>query len=87
MIIDEGLLVSQERMKTIDHDDNETYKFLGVEQSDGIKKKDAMERVKIENLMTTINSKVIPVTAYTMNVCRFTKVELSELDHQKRTKR
>ena len=92
----EGLPVLQERIKTIDPDDNETYKFLGVEQSDGIKKKDVVERVKIElarrlelltktelndeNLMTSINSKVIPVAAYTMNICRFTKAELSELD-------
>ena len=33
-----------------------------------------------ENLMTAINSKVIPVPADTMNICRFTKAELSELD-------
>ena len=30
--------------------------------------------------MTAINSKVIPVAAYNMNICRFTKAELSELD-------
>ena len=75
----EGLQVLQERMKTIDLADNETYKFLGVEQSDGIKKKDVMERVKIElirrlelltktelndeNLMTAVNSNVIPLAA------------------------
>ena len=96
MIKGERLPVLQERMKTIDPDDNETYKFLGVEQSDRIKKKDAMERVKIEliiklelltktrlideSLMTAINSKVIPVVAYTMNIFRFRKAELSELD-------
>ena len=55
-----------------------------------------MERVKIElirklelltktelndeNLMTAINSKVVPVAAYTMNICHFTQAELSELD-------
>ena len=55
-----------------------------------------MERVKIklirrlqlltktelndENLITAINSKVIPVAAHTINICRFTKTELSELD-------
>ena len=55
-----------------------------------------MERVKIklirrlqlltktelndENLITAINSKAIPVAAYTINICRFTKTELSELD-------
>ena len=95
MIKGEGLPVLQERMKTINPDDNTTYKFLGVEQSDGIRKKDLMARVKIElirrlemltktelsdgNLMTAVNSKVIPVAAYTMNISRFTKAELSEL--------
>ena len=95
MINGEGLPVLQERTKTIDPDDKETYKSLGVEQSDGIKKKDVTERVKIElirrlellnktelndeNLMTVINSKVIPVAAHIMNICRFTKAELSEL--------
>ena len=83
-------------MKTIDPDDNETYRFLGVKQTDGIKKKDVMERVKIElirrlelltktelndeNLMTAISSKVIPVAPYAVNICRFTKAELSKLD-------
>ena len=54
-----------------------------------------MERVKIElirrmelltktelndeNLMTAINSKVIPVAAYTMNICRSTKAELDKI--------
>ena len=95
MIKGEGLPVLQERMKTIDPDDNETYKFLRVEQSDGINKKDVIERVKIQVIgrlelltktevndenITAINSKVIPVAAYTMNICRFTKAELSELD-------
>ena len=61
-------------MKTPDLDDNETYKFLGVEQSDEIKKKNVMEKVKIElirrlelltktemndeNLMTAIDGKI-----------------------------
>ena len=86
MIKGEGLSVLQERMKTLDPNDNETYRFLGVEQSGGIKKKDVMERVKIEvirrlelltktelndeNLMTAINSEIIPVAAYTINLCR-----------------
>ena len=39
MVKGEGLQVLNERMKTIDHDENEIYKFLGVEQADGIKKK------------------------------------------------
>ena len=93
MIKGGGLPVLQERMKAIDPDDNETYKFLEVEQSDGIQKKDVMERVKVElirrlelltqtelndeNLMTAINSKVIPVAAYTTSICRFTKAKLA----------
>ena len=84
MMKGEGLPVLQERMRTIDPDDNETYKFLGVEQSDEIKEKDVMEKVKIElirrlellaktelsdeNLMTAANSKVIPVAAYAINI-------------------
>ena len=34
----EGFQVLNKRMKTIDSDENEIYKFLGVEQADGIKK-------------------------------------------------
>ena len=40
MVKGEGLQVLNERMKTIDPDQNEIYKFLGVEQADGIKKKE-----------------------------------------------
>ena len=36
----EGLQVLNERMKTIEPDENEIYNFLGVEQADGIKKKE-----------------------------------------------
>ena len=35
MIKGEGLEVLEERMKTMDPDDNEIYKFLGIEQADG----------------------------------------------------
>ena len=31
--------------------------------------------------MKAINSKVIPLAAYPMDVCKFTKAELNELDH------
>ena len=74
----------------------EIYKFLGVEQADGIKTKNVFERVKNEvkkrtkmlvetelndaNLIRAINEKVIPVAAYPMNVCQFNKGELMELD-------
>ena len=84
------------RMKTIDPDENETYKFLGIEQADGIKTKKVFEQVKGEankrvkmltntelnhvNLVHAINTKVILVAAYPMNVCKFTDGELKELD-------
>ena len=33
-----------------------------------------------KNLIKAINTKVIPVAAYPMNVCKFTQLELVELD-------
>ena len=44
----EGLELLEERMKTMDPDKNEIYKFLGIEQLDGIKTKKVFERVKGE---------------------------------------
>ena len=92
----EGLQVLQERMKTLNPDKEEMCKFLGLEQADGIRTKQVYERVKEEmtkrlkllmkselndeNLIQAINSKVIPVAAYPMNVCKMTKGELNELD-------
>ena len=86
MIKGEGLEVLEERMKTMDPDENEIHKFLGIEQADGIKTKRVFEQVKVKkrvqmltntklnnvNLMCAINAKVIPVAAYPMNVCKFT---------------
>ena len=96
MVRREGLQVLEERMKTMNPDENEIYKFLGIEQVDGIKTKAVYERVKEEvtkrvkmltktelndaNLIKTINMKVIPVATYAMNVCKFTVAELKELD-------
>ena len=48
MVKGEGLQVLEERMKTIDPDENEIYKFLGIEQVDGIRMKTVHERVKEE---------------------------------------
>ena len=83
-------------MKALNPDKEKMYKFLGVEQADGIRTKQVYERVKEEmkkrlkllmkselndeNLIQAINSKVIPVAAYPMNVCKITKDELNELD-------
>ena len=76
----EGLQVLNERMKTLDPDENKIYMR--------IKKKEVYNRVKEEiiriiniitrtelndkNLVKAINTKVIPVAAYRMNVYRFT---------------
>ena len=97
MVRREGLPVLEERMKTMDPDENKINKFLGVEQADGIKTKNVFERVKNEvkkrtkmlvetelndaNLIRAINKKVFPVAAYPMNVCQFSKGELIKL-HQ-----
>ena len=96
MVKGEGFQVLQERMKTLDPDQGEMYKFLGVAQADGIKIKQVYERVteeitkrmkllmkselNDENLIQTINSTVIPVVAYPMSVCKMTKGKLNELD-------
>ena len=83
-------------MKTMVPNKNEIYKFLGIEQVDGIKTKNIFERVKgevnkrvqmltntelnDENLVRAINMKVIPVADCPMKVCKFTGGELKELD-------
>jgi len=48
MVKGEGLPVLEERMKTMDPDKNEIYKFLGVEQADGIRTKTVFAIVKYE---------------------------------------
>ena len=94
MLRGEELEVLEERMHTMDPEENGIYKFLGIEQADGIKTKTVFERVKGEvnkrvkmnadlndvNLVRAINTKVIPVAAYLMNVWKFTGGELKELD-------
>ena len=96
MIKGEGLGVLEERMKALDSDQNEVYKFLGYEQEEKIDVKKVMERlrkqIKIrleqimktslndENLVKSINCRVIPVARYIMNVCNLSKGDLKELD-------
>ena len=83
-------------METMNPHENEIYKFLGVEQAGRLKVKVVFETVKSElekrvkllvntelnftNLISAINVKVIPVAAYSMNNCKFSKGELNELD-------
>ena len=96
MVRGEGLKVLGERMKTIDPDENKIYKFLGLEQADGVKAEAVFERIKSEiskrvklltktevndaNLIQAINKIVLPVAAYTTNVCKFSTGESNELD-------
>ena len=77
--------------------------FLGVEQTDGIKKKEVYNRVKEEisrrmniitrtelndkNLAKAVNTKVIPIAAYPMNICKFTQSYGIRLSQQKRFKK
>ena len=83
-------------MKTMDPEENEIYKFLGIEQVDEIKTKKVFERVKDEvnkrvkmltntelnevNLVRAINMKVTPVATCPMNVCKCNGGEPKELD-------
>ena len=85
-------------MKMMAPDETEIYKFLGIEQGDRIKTKKVFERVKGEvnkrvkimtntelndvNLVRPINTKVIPVAAYPMKVCKFNGGELKELEQE-----
>ena len=96
MVEREVLKVLPENMKTMDLDQKEIYKFLGVEQADRIKTREVYNKLKEEvntrlqmltktklsdkNLTKAINTKVFPVAAYAKNVCPFTKTESSELD-------
>ena len=96
MIKGEGLTVLEEKMEALDPNKNEIYMFLGCEQANKIDVKRVMERVKKEirkrldhltslnlndqNLMKAINSRVIPVAGYVMNVCHLGKNELDKLD-------
>ena len=95
MVIGEGLEVLEERMKTMEPDKNEIYKFWGIKHTDQIKTKNVFEQVKGEinkgikmltkpelndvNLVRVIITKVIPRAAYPMNVCKFNGGELKEL--------
>ena len=44
MVKSKGLRMLEERMKALDPDQEEMYKFLGVEQADGIKTKQLYEK-------------------------------------------
>ena len=101
MVRGEGLHALEEIMKTMDPDENEIYKFLEIEQGDGIRKKTVFERVKDEvskrvkiiantelsdaSFIKEKHMKVIQVPAYAMIICRFNVGELKELDQTIKT--
>ncbi|CAB4045676.1 Hypothetical predicted protein, partial [Paramuricea clavata] len=76
MVKGDGLAVLEERMKALDPEQNEVYKFLGCEQGDKIDVRRVMQRVKKEiakrleqlmgvnlndkNLVKAINCRVVP---------------------------
>ena len=96
MIKGEGLAILEETMKSLDPNQNEVYKFLGCEQGEEIDINQVIKRITNEvkirmkqlvklklydkNLIKAINSRVIPVVSYVMNVCKFTKTNLDSLD-------
>ena len=96
MIKGEGLSVIEDKIKALDLEQREIYKFLGCEQAEKIDMERVLARVKVEtekrtnalvqqdlydkNLIKAINRTVISVAGYVMNVCTFTKQKLDELD-------
>ena len=96
MVKGERPKVLEERMRTNDPDENEIYKFLAMEQADGIQTKKVFKRVKEEvskrvkmigntehsdaNLFKAININVLPVAVYAMNICIFNVGKLKEVD-------
>ena len=96
MVKGEGLNILEEKMKALDPEQKEIYKFLGREQVEEIEMDRVMLRVTKEmenrmkelvkqelydkNLFKAINSRVIPVAAYLINLCTFTKKQLEQLD-------
>ena len=93
MVRGESLQVLEERMKTMDPDENKIYKFLGMEQVHGIWTKMVFEGRGIEEgendgkhrtqwCQSYQGNKleVISVATYAMKICRVNDVELKELD-------
>ena len=69
-----GLYVLAERMKVLDPEQNENYKFLGCEQAEQIDTDAEMDKsltsTKLykRNLIKAINTRVVPVASYVMDV-------------------
>ena len=91
-----GLEVLEEKMKGMDPSMNDRYKFLGCEQGDGIDvamvinrimgtMKERMEKILSlnlydKNMIDAINTRVMPVAMYPMNVMRISTTKLIQLE-------
>ena len=91
-----SLYVLPERMKALDPEQNKNYKFLECEQAEPIDTDAVYERVKAEmdkkmkaltlmelygrNLIKTINTRVVSVTSYVMDVCEFNQKQIDDPD-------
>ena len=85
-----------ERMKNLDPEQNENFKFLRREKAEQIDTDAVYERVKAEidkritaltstelyerNLIKTINTRLVPVASYVMHVYDFNQKQIDDLD-------
>jgi hypothetical protein len=92
----EGLEVGDEVMKALEPQSDGYYKFLGCEQSEGIDMDSIRQRLEgcirsrteqlaelelhEKHLMKAINTRVVPVAGYLMNICKFSKDDLNRMD-------
>ena len=96
MVKGNGLDIMEERMSCLDPESGDYYKFLGLEQANGINRRYIYEKVKQvvidrmesivlyelndKNLMNAVNTRVIPVITYGMNVIKYTKDQITSLE-------
>ena len=96
LVQSDGITIGEESINMLDPQKDDVYKFLGCEQGEGIEMENVRRRLKEvvshrmnqlvnlelydNNLVKAINSRVIPVAGYLMNVCKFSKSDLDGLD-------
>ena len=96
MIKGEGLQIDNNKAECLDPEDNEYYKFLGIEEGDGQLDEKAKERVieecfkRVESLRRTelyernmikaLNTMCMSAVTYVMNIVHFSRPELEHLD-------
>ena len=92
----EGLQIDNNKAECLDPEDNEYYKFLGIEEGDGQLDEKAKERVieecfkRVESLRRTelyernmikaLNTMCMSGVTYVMNIVHFSRPELEHLD-------